>query len=306
MPDHTIPDGPLEPDRHVIYEFTPDMEATWTVNDGDSLTVRTIDGLMGDIQTEDDLVTEVPPEVNGATGPIAIAGSQPGDILKVDIENIRVTESIGRVTVIPGFGLQQDHDHLDTPRTRITPITDNTVTFEGIKTPVAPVIGTIGVAPAADAYTTVVPHDHGGNLDTKDITTGNTVYFPVFQPGAHLAMGDCKAVMRDGEISGTGAEVATEIDLTVHVITDPAIPLNRPLIETPDAWKTVASAETLETACELANQDLIALLRSDHDLDFTDAYMLTSLISDLEISQVVDPLLTVRNAVPKDHLTVPL
>ncbi len=305
MSETVIPEGTVHPQTDVIYEFTPEMEARWQVEAGTTVTVKTIDSLIGEVETEDDLLHEVPEEVNAATGPIAVDGATPGDILAVSIDEVRVTEDIGRVTVLPGFGLHHDHPTLDAPRTRITPIEEGSATFRDIEVPLTPMIGTIGVAPAAESHTTIVPHDHGGNLDTTDITTGTTIYFPVFQSGALLAMGDSKAVMGDGEVSGTGAEVATEINVTLEVIDDASITLDRPLLETPSTWKTVASAGTLEEACELANQDLIRLLQDEYALDFTDAYMLTSLVADLEISQVVDPLVTVRNAIPKEFIDDP-
>ena len=289
----------------VVYEFTPDLEPITTVESGTTLTVETADSLEGEVQSEDDLIATVPEEVNAATGPIEVEGAKPGDVLAVSLEEIRLTEATGRVITIDGFGLLDGQEGIDAPRTEMTPVDGEAIRFRDLEIPVEPVIGTIGVAPGEERYTTLVPHDHGGNLDTTDITAGNTVYFPVFQEGAMLAMGDCKAAMADGEMCGTGAEIATEIDLTLELIDEPAIGLGRPLVETPDAWKLLASAETLEEACELANRDAIGLLSAEHDLDLTQAYMLSSLVGGLEISQVVDPLVTVRNAVPKEYLSRP-
>lgn len=292
-------------DDHVIYEFAPNMDAERTVPPGTSLEIHTRDSVEGDVQTEADLVSEVPDEVNAATGPVAVEGATPGDVLQVTIEEIRVREDYGRVLVMPGFGLQQGYENTDAPRTRITEIEDGHLRFDELDVELDPLIGTIGVAPADRAYSTLVPHDHGGNLDTTDISAGSTVYFPVFQHGGLLAMGDSKAAMADGEMCGTGAEIATEIDVTVDLISDPVVTLDRPLVETEDEWKTIASAETMEEACELANRDLCRLLEHVHGFDFTDAYMFSSLVADLEVSQVVDPLLTVRNAVPKEQLANP-
>lgn len=297
-------------DRHLsltdrIYEFTSEMDAIATVEAGSSVTFETINSVEDAVHSEDDVVSSVPDEVNGATGPLAIDGAEPGDVLAVTIEDITITEDIGRVLVMDGFGLQQDEDWVDAPRTRITNVDKEEATFGDISIPLEPVIGTIGVAPATGEYSTLTPHDHGGNLDTTDITTGTTVYFPVFQKGGLLAMGDSKAVMADGEMCGTGAEIGTEIETTVNLISNPSVELARPLLETADAWKTLASAETLEEACELANSDLVELLSHAHGFDQTDAYMFSSLVGGLEISQVVDPLVTVRNAVPKRYLPHP-
>ncbi|MWV40701.1 acetamidase/formamidase family protein [Natrialba sp. INN-245] len=297
-----------------IYEFTPDLEAIETVESGTELTIETRDSLDGAVQFDDDVIENVPDEVNAATGPIAVDDAEPGDVLAVQIEAIRLAEDRGRVVTIDEFGLLDGFDEIEAPRTRTTPVVDgdepledaeSAIRFGDLEVPVDPVIGTIGVAPAGDSYTTLVPHDHGGNLDTTDVTAGNTVYFPVFQDGAMLAMGDCKAAMADGEMCGTGAEIATEIDVTLEVIDDPATAIERPLIETADAWKTVASAQTLEEACQLANFDLIELLSAAHGFDPTEAYMFSSLVGGLEISQVVDPLVTARNAIPKTYLSTP-
>jgi amidase len=288
-----------------LYEFTPDLEPVATVKSGAELTVETRDSLDGAVQSEDDVIEAVPEEVNAATGPIAVEGASPGDVLAVEIEEIRLTEDDGRVITIDGFGLLDGEPDIEAPRSRMTPVKDGQISFEGIDVPVEPVIGTIGVAPEEESYTTLIPHDHGGNMDTTDVTAGNTVYFPVFQEGAMLAMGDCKAAMADGEMCGTGSEIATAIDVTVDVI-ETATEIKRPLVETPDAWKVLASAETLEAATKRANLDAIELLAAEHDLDATDAYMLSSLVGGLEISQVVDPLVTARNAVPKEFLSAPL
>jgi len=289
----------------VVYEFAPNLDGVYEATPGERLTVETRDSLEGAVRTEDDVVESVPEEVNAATGPIAVEGAEPGDVLRVAIEEVRVAEDRGRVITIDGFGLLHDREEIETPRTRITPVEDGAVTFDGIEVPVEPVIGTIGVAPAAESYSTLIPHDHGGNLDTTAITGGNVAYFPVFQAGAMLAMGDCKAAMADGEMCGTGAEIATEIDVTVDVVAAPATSIDRPVVETPDEWTVLASAETMEEACETANLDAMELLAAEHGFDPTDAHLFSSLVGGLEISQVVDPLVTVRNAIPKEYLDDP-
>ncbi len=292
-------------EQGAIYEFAPEMDPILTVDPGTELTIETRDSLDGVVQTDSDVIKEIPEEVNAATGPIAVDGANPGDILEIVIEEVRLVEPMGRVITIDGFGLLDGQPGIEAPESRMTPIEDGRLSFEGVDLPVDPVIGTIGVAPAEVSYTTLVPHDHGGNLDTTDMSAGNVAYFPVFQEGALFAMGDCKAAMADGEMCGTGSEIATEIDLTVDVV-ETNVRVERPLVETPNAWKTIASAETMETACELANRDMIELLAAEHDLSTTEAYMLSSLVGGLEISQVVDPLVTVRNAVPKEYLSEPL
>ncbi len=291
-------------DGHV-YEFAPEMEPVYTAADGESLTVETIDSLNKEIQTDDDLLEAIPEEVNAATGPVAVEGAEPGDVLKVEIEDVRVNEDRGRVVTAPGFGLLQDDDEIEHPATRVTEVDGDTIDFDGVSVPIDPVIGTIGVATAEETVSTLTPNDHGGNLDTTDMTGGTTAYFPVFQEGAMLAMGDSKAAMADGEMCGTGAEVGTDIDITVSVVSDPEVGVDRPVVDTGEAVKSVASAETMEAAVELANRDILALLQADHDMSKTEAYLFSSLVGGLEVSQVVDPLVTARNAVPAEYLSLP-
>jgi len=293
-------------DGHV-YEFGPDMDPVYTADPGESLTVETVDSLEGRIQTDDDLLEGVPDEVNAATGPIAVEGARPGDALAVEIEAVRLAEDRGRVVTTPGFGLLQDDDDVEHPATRVTPVAADgqTIEFEGVDVAVDPVVGTIGVATREQTHSTLVPHDHGGNLDTTDVTAGTTAYFPVFQAGAMLALGDAKAAMADGEMCGTGAEIAVAVDLTVDVV-DPAVAVERPVLDTGDAWTTLASAADLETAVAQANRDMLDLLQQAHGFDRTEAYLFSSLVGGLEISQVVDPLVTARNAVPADYLPDPL
>ncbi|WP_434521521.1 acetamidase/formamidase family protein [Halorubrum sp. AS12] len=299
-------------DGHV-YEFGPEMEPVYEAADGESLTIETVDSLNGEIQENDDLLDAIPEEVNAATGPIAVAGTSPGDVLAVEIEDVCVAEDRGRVLTAPGFGLLQDDPEIDHPATRITDVDggdgvsseSGTIDFEGIDVPIEPVIGTIGVATSGETVSTLTPDEHGGNLDTTDVTDGTTVYFPVFQEGAMLAMGDAKAAMADGEMCGTGAEIAVEIDATLSVVEDPAVSLDRPVVDTGDAVKTLASAETLEDAVALANGDMLDLLAHHHDFSRTEAYLFSSLVGGLEVSQVVDPQVTARNAVPSEYLSLP-
>jgi len=209
------------------------------------------------------------------------------------------------VVTTPDFGLLQDDEEIEHPATRITEVDGDTIEFDGHEVPIEPMIGTIGVATAEETITTLTPHDHGGNLDTTDMTGGTTAYFPVFQDGAMLAMGDSKAAMADGEMCGTGAEIGTEIDVTVSVISDPGVGLDRPIVDTGENIKSIASADTMEEAVKLANRDILDLLQADHDMSKTEAYLFSSLVGGLEISQVVDPLVTVRNSIPAEHLSHP-
>lgn len=275
------------------------MEPAWRVAPGEPLTLRCPDGMRGRIQSEDDHYVQVDPDqVNDAVGPIHVDGARPGDVLAVHLEEVRVPTTQGYVLLIPGFGLLQDR--VDRPRTKICRIEDGYVRFGSLSLPLRPCIGTIGVAPAEGRISTIYPGDHGGNMDTTDVTSGTTLYLPVSVEGGLLAMGDGKAVMGDGEVCGTGLGVPLEIDLSCDLL--PGVHLPRPVIRTEEHWMTIGSAPTLEEAVRLATLDLIALLQRSHGMGLEEAYMLCSLAGDLRISQVVDPWMTVRMVIPRNVL----
>lgn len=81
-------------------------------------------------------------------------------------------------------------------------------------------------------------------MDTKDITVGSTIYFPVFQEGALLALGDLHAAMGDGELNGTGVEISGKVTLTTSKVEEKQI--TSPIVEHQDAFYFVASALTLD------------------------------------------------------------
>lgn len=283
----------------ILYAFHPDLAAQWTVRPGEPILVRCPDGVGGVIRRPEDRYHAVDSDrVNGCVGPIAVEGAEPGDRLVFAIEDITVPQDWGYVLVIPKFGLLQSR--VDEAATRIVPIADGRVRFGHLSIPLDPCIGTIGTAPAAGRFSTVVPHDHGGNMDTTAIRKGARVHFPVNRPGGMLALGDPKAVMGDGEVCGTGVGVPIDVAARIELVKGGRLP--RPVIETADDWQFVASAETLEAACRLATEDLIDALARAAGLSWTDGYMLASLVGDLRISQVVDPLMTVRMCIAKRYL----
>src|SRR5207302_7848266 len=215
--------------------------------------------------------------------------------IRIQIREIRVADW-GFQSIVSGHGVLGDE--VDRPRTKVIPIEDGIAVFsKRIRLPVRPHVGTIGVAPAAEEWTTFYPGDHGGNLDTKEISKGNSVYLLVFQPGAQLAMGDIHALTADGEVCVTGIEIAGTIRAQVDVLR--GYGLQRPIVETPEAWLTLASAPTLDDAAKLATHDGVAFLARGADLPWDEAYMLASIACDLRISQDVDPWRTAKLVIPK-------
>lgn len=223
--------------NHVIYAFEPDMEAVLSVDDGSIVTFESNDCYFGQIQTEEDDPVRVDRDfLNPATGPVYIRGADPGDTLRVDILGIDIADR-GIMVVLPGEGLLKKEAKNKT--VRVIPIVDGAAEYLGLRIPVHPMIGVIGVAPALEdgPCPTHTPYRHGGNMDTRDIVRGTRLYLPVMQKGALFALGDCHALMADGEVCQTGLEVSARVTVRLSVIKGNSGPW--PLLETADRKSVV-------------------------------------------------------------------
>ena len=284
------------PKARIISHFSPDDPHAYRVADGETFWVEMDDCYGGQLKDETVMRSDIDPAgIDCAVGPIEVAGAQPGDTLRVEVQSIELADH----GVMPtGVGLGFLGDRITAPDTKIIPIRDGLALFApDIRLPLTPMIGVIGTAPRTGAIHCAVPEDHGGNLDTKLIAPGCTVYLPVFVPGAGLAVADLHACMGDGELSGTGLEIAGRVRLKVSVLRDR--PLARPVVENDSGLWFLASRPTLEESLRLACEDGAAFLMERFSLDFPDAYRLMSAACDAQISEVVDQNVTVRLHCPK-------
>jgi len=281
---------------NVIYSFNPANKCVYFVEDGETFWVETDDCYSGQIRTVNDLRPNIDISImDAAVGPINVSHATPSDLLCVEVLDIQV-ESQGVMVTSKGLGVLGDR--IDTPDTKIIEIKDGYAHFSpNIKLPLNPMIGVMGVTPSEGNFHCVTPGDHGGNMDTKEIGIGSRVYLPIFVEGAGLAISDLHACMGNGELSGTGIEIAGRVLLRVSVIKGRQIA--RPIVETGDSFFTIATAATFERAIQIAVADMVAILQERQKLDFPDAYRLLSATCDIGISQVVNGVLTLKVRAPK-------
>ena len=260
------------------------VECAINVNDG---TIRHL----GQQLTESDVTL---PYVNGATGPIEVRGSKPGDMLKVEILNIEL-DKLGFTALWPGIGMFPDWVRRKEfgIQTRVVEVKDGRVHWnEHLKLPVRPMIGVIGVAPVHGAVLTLDNGPHGGNLDVQEITAGNTVMFRVNKDGSHLFMGDCHAMQGDGECNGMGAiEIATVLTVKVSLVKAPPR-LNHPRIETATHICTLGCARPLEDAMRIAFEEMVYWMEDEWKIPAPEGYMLLGQIAEARCTQVVNPKYT--------------
>jgi acetamidase/formamidase len=234
------------------------------------------------------------------TGPVYVEGAEPGDVLEVRIQAIRLAIPYAYNGFGPGRGFLPD----DYPygKIKIIPLdADRMIAHfaDGIEIPLHPFFGSIGDAPpeAAGRINSGPPWMHAGNLDNKWLVAGTTLYIPVNAPGALFWAGDGHAGQGDGEVDITAME--TSLIGTFQLIDRKDMHLLWPRAETPDYYIAMGINADLSKATEMAVHHMIDFLTQEKHLSRDDAYMLSSVAADLHISEIVDGNDVVSMMLPK-------
>ncbi len=285
--------------NQVFYAFAPDLNPVAQADQGEDIILETYDCFEGQVRKPADMLTELDwAHINPASGPVHIRGAKPGDILKVEIKDIRVADQ-SVVVCMPGAGAIGDL--IQQTEAVIMPIKDGVATYkERVELLIDPMIGVIGIAPASESIPNGQPDYHGGNMDCTAVRKGATLDFTVEVEGALLGCGDLHAVMGDGEIIVTGAETNGEVHLKASVVDLPGLPT--PFLEDEQMVATLYSAKTIDEATDGAVRRMVTFLTEFAGLSLNDAGMLMSLAGELKFCQVVDPKMTVRFEFPKKAL----
>ena len=116
-------------------------------------------------------------------------------------------------------------------------------------------------------------------------------------------MGDLHALMGDGEVFICGLEIAGWVTVRVSVVKgEAAAVLPTPFLACRGRVMTIQSAETLDEAGDMAAKAMKEFVKKAAGKDNFETGMLMSLLSDMAVCQVVDPLKTVRVEFPLDVL----
>jgi amidase len=261
-----LPLGPLS------YEFSRHHEPRLRIEPGETVLVETEDALSGQIRADSDRRDKARiPYSNPLTGPIAVEGAEPGDVLAVRIHEIRPT--LGQcATRTADPGPLSEWLGTDCPHgTHVCPIRDGLIHWsDSVAIPYAPMLGCIGTAPEWGTPTTIPAGPHGGNMDLIETAPGSTVYLPVACPGGLLYLGDAHAAMGHGELSATGLEMPAETTITVDLVRGKR--WNGPRIESPGEIMTVVSGCPMERSIARAFAELILWMEADHGWDRWRAY----------------------------------
>lgn len=284
---------------HVHHTWDNAIPPRLTIDDGDTVVFSTreaSDGRMTPSTTLADLRRGLRPPAPGhpLTGPVFIRGAMPGDTLQIEILDLQ-PGSWGFTSFRPGSGLLAE-DFAES-YLHIWDLSVDPAPFKpGIAVPLEPFLGVMGVAPAeAGAHSTIPPGRHGGNVDTKQLTAGTTLYLPVLVEGALFSCGDGHAAQGDGEVCITAIEC--DMTTTLRFTLQKGRRLDEfqfrtgPLLGRTNSagwYATTGHGPDLMEAARQATRHMIAHLVEEYGLTREDAYILCSVALDLKLSEVVD------------------
>lgn len=289
------------------------VEPLLRVRPGDVVELNTEDCFGGNVRTVDDMPSAVTvfPYLNPVTGPIYVEGAEPGDALAVHFAEIRPRRDWAVSTTFPHFGALTTtgttamlHDALE-ERVWIyeVDVEAGVCRFRARKSdftvelPLDPFHGTVGVAPAAhERIMTITPAAHGGNMDTPELRAGTTLYLPVSEPGALLAIGDGHCRQGEGEVCGTAVEAAMSTTIVVDVIKGAG--LHWPRLQDDQFIMSTGSTKPLEDAYRVSQHDMVRWVAELTGLEVLDALQLVSQAGLAPTGNVVDPNYTMVAKMP--------
>src|SRR6478736_1224975 len=239
--------------------------------------------------------------VNPQTGPFYVDGAEPGDALALHFVSVEPARDWAASATIPFFGGLTSTDRTATLQDPLPDTTwiyqldraRGTLRFEArysevaLDLPLAPMLGTVGVAPAGhEVRSSLVPDRFGGNMDTPQMRAGTTCFLGVNVEGALFSVGDGHYRQGEGEACGTAVEGAMTTTLIVELIKGGAPAW--PRLEDDTHWMAVGSSRPLEDAWRIGQVELVHWFGELYGLHPMDAYQLLSQITEVPIANVVD------------------
>jgi len=307
---------PATPATVVWGYYSQEAKPVLTVHSGDTVRIQTASSCPsparmeaagvapGDIpQYERDIYDQVKDKGPGGhilTGPVAIAEAGPGDVLEVQIRKIDIDVPFACNSFGPGRGfLPNDFPYA---RTKIIPLDREQMIGKfapGVNLHLHPFFGSMGVAPPSGGrLNSGPPWMHAGNMDNKELVAGTTLFIPVFAKGALFEVGDGHAGQGNGEVDITALE--TFLTGTFTFVVRKGERLLWPRADTPTSYISMGFDEDLKTATEMAVRNMIDFLVKEKHLSREDAYSLTSVAVDVDITQLVDGKVGVHAMCPKN------
>ena len=290
--------------------FSRAHQPVLTIDPGDTVVVRSLDasGHLERQTTPGEVKPKMHPGARGhcLTGPIAVRGAQPGDMLALRLTGLRPGEW--------GWTAAGSQDTPVTQRLGLAGGPQSWLLWEldadagkgtadrGFTRALAPFLGVMGLAPAeAGEHSTIPPRASvGGNIDCRELVAGSTLFLPVAVPGALLYLGDGHAAQGDGEVAGTAIECGMTTRVQLSLAAGPPVPGVHAV--TPAGRITFGFSPDLNEAMGDALDAMLTWLQGLYGLDKAAALAVASPVVDLRVTQVANQAWGVHAVLPHDAL----
>ena len=285
-----------------VHVFSRDLPPVLTVDPGDTIVLRSLNA-SGHLRPQTFPGETVPAMASKAmasmgqrghclTGPIAVRGAVPGEVLAVRFISMRpdpwgytvaarrdtpLTRRLGLHEGPPAWLLWQ-----------IDPDARVATSDRGHTVRIAPFHGVTGVAwDEPGEHSTIPPRTvGGGNIDCRELVAGSVLYLPVAVPGALLSVGDGHAAQGDGEVAGTAIECGMTTELQLGLV--PRRPVPGVHAETPAGQITFGFSPDLNAAMGDALDAMLTWLQASYGVGKATALALASPVLDLRVTQVAN------------------
>jgi acetamidase/formamidase len=311
------------PETVVVGHYWSESKPVLTINSGDTVTIETVgtasvaalerlnvpgdqipESLRAITRAIDNKTLDRGPGGHILTGPVFIEGAEPGDVLELHVDKITMPVPWAHNSFGPTSGFLKE-DFKERYGRIIKLDREHMVALfaPGITIPLHPFFGSMGVAPppAAGRISSAPPGIHAGNLDNRNLTAGSTLFIPVHVKGALFQVGDGHAGQGDGEVDITAME--TLLIGTFRFVVRKDLHLTWPRAETPTHFIVMGTDEDLTVATQIAVREMLDFLVNTRGLSREEAYVLSSIAADFEITQLVDGKKGVHGMIAKSIFT---
>ncbi|MGH7333281.1 MAG: acetamidase/formamidase family protein [Candidatus Rokuibacteriota bacterium] len=285
----------------VHYEWNNGLSPRLSIDPGDTVVFDTrdaADGYFSPRSTSADAAARGPFRGHPLTGPVEMRGARPGDVLVVDIVEVKPAAAFGWTAIRPGRGLLPESDFAKA-FLQLWDLTDgqHARMGHGIAVPIEAFPGVMGTAlDEPGGHSTMPPRKNGGNMDVKQLRAGSTLRLPVWVAGALFSVGDAHAAQGDGEVCVTAIEMSALVTLRFDLqrgqrLAEPTLRTRGLLAAGTNAgsfFATTAHGPDLFAAAQQAIRYMIDHLVRERGLSREQAYVLSSVAVDLKISEIVD------------------
>lgn len=274
-----------------VYSLTPDLQQIGALVPGQSYLVHTMDS-SGDQIAEGLAFDDIDrAKLFPVVGPLRIEGVRAGDAVGIEVRKLAVGATALTWTR-PGLGFGRDIPYHVRSLTTDQLVVDWGDAGHVFQVPSVPHIGTVGLLPAYEEQPRSLG-EHGGNIDSKSVTVGATIWLRAQVDGGGLFLGDIHAGMGDAEVCGTGAEAAADLEIVIHHRTDwsPVLPT---IVGADSSVSVISVGESVESALAAGVNHCVDTLIRECGFTEPDAYLAAGMLLKVRICQVVNPRTSVE------------